>query len=82
MGCKYLSNDNRTVDMDVDHELKMNLSHREIRVLLLHEFRLGRKATEAANSIYSTMREDVLSTRIERRYNVLCWPPCSVFGWS
>jgi transposase len=41
----------------------MNLSHREIRVLLLHEFRLGHKAAEAANNICSTMVEDVLSTR-------------------
>ena len=47
--------------MDADHELKMNLSRREIRVLLLHEFRLGHKATEAANNICSTMGEDVLS---------------------
>jgi hypothetical protein len=47
--------------MDVDHGLKMNLSRREIRVLLLHEFRLGHKATEAANNICSTMGEDVLS---------------------
>ena len=61
MGCEYLSNDNRTIDMEVDHELKMNLSHREIRVLLLHEFRPGHKATEAANNICSTMGEDVLS---------------------
>ncbi len=43
MGCAYLSNDNRTIDMDVDHELKTNLSHKEIRVLLLHEFRLSRR---------------------------------------
>ena len=47
--------------MDTGHELKMNLSHREIRVLLLHEFRLGHKTTEAANNICSTMGEDVLS---------------------
>jgi hypothetical protein len=45
MECEYLSNDNRTIDMDVDHELKMDLSHRDIRVLLLHELRLDRKAT-------------------------------------
>jgi hypothetical protein len=49
--------------MDADHELKMNLSRREIRVLLLHKFRLGHKAMEAANNICSTMGEDVLSTR-------------------
>ena len=51
--------------MDADHELKMNLSRREIPVLLLHEFRLGHKATEAANSICSTMCEDVLSIRTD-----------------
>ncbi len=56
-------NDNKVIDMDADHELKMNLSRREIRVLLLHEFRLGHKATEAANSICSTMGEDSLSIR-------------------
>jgi hypothetical protein len=28
MGCEYLSNDNRTIDMGVAHELKMNLSHK------------------------------------------------------
>ena len=39
--------------MNADHELEMNLSRREIRVLLLHEYRLGHKATEAANNIGS-----------------------------
>ena len=33
--------------MEVDLELEMKLSRRELRLLLLHEFRLGRKATEA-----------------------------------
>ena len=68
MECEYLSNDNKAIDMDVDHKLKMNLSHREIRLLLLHEFCLGRKATEATNNICSTMGEDVLSTRTAQ-----CW---------
>ena len=54
--------------MDTDHELKMNLSRREIRVLLLHEFRLGHKTTEAANNICSTMGEDVLSTRTAQHW--------------
>ena len=49
--------------MDADHQLKMNLSCREIRALLLHEFRLGHKATEAVNNICNTMGEDVLSIR-------------------
>jgi transposase len=54
--------------MDIDHGLKMNLSRREIRVLLLHEFRLGHKATEAANNICSTMGEDVLSIRTAQHW--------------
>src|SRR6202789_4117747 len=54
--------------MDADHELKMNLSRREIRVLLFHEFRLGHKATEAANNICSTMGEDVLSIRTAQHW--------------
>ena len=54
--------------MDADHELKMNLSCREIRALLLHEFRLGHKATEAANNICSTMGENVLSIRTAQHW--------------
>ncbi|CAF3763493.1 unnamed protein product [Rotaria socialis] len=54
--------------MDADHELKTDLSRREIRVLLLHEFRLGRKATEAANNICSTMGEDILSIRTAQHW--------------
>ena len=50
--------------MDADHQLKRNLLHREIRALLLHEFRLGHKATETANNICSTMREAVLFIRM------------------
>ena len=49
------------MDMDVDHELEMNISRRELRLLLLHEFRLGRKATKATSNICSTMGKDVLS---------------------
>ena len=49
--------------MGVDHGLKINLSRREIRVLLLHEFRLRRKATETTNNICSTVGEDLLSIR-------------------
>jgi [histone H3]-lysine36 N-dimethyltransferase SETMAR len=46
----------------------MEISQREIRVLLLHEFRLGRKATEAARNICSTMGEDVLSLRTAQHW--------------
>ena len=49
--------------MDVDRESKMNLLCKELRVLLLHEFHLGRKATEAARNICSTMGKDTLSIR-------------------
>ena len=51
------------MNMDVDRESEMNLSCKELRVLLLHEFRLSRKATEAARNICSTMSEDTLSIR-------------------
>ena len=54
--------------MDSDRELEINLSCKEIRVLLLHEFRLGHKATEAANSICSTMGDNVLSTRTAQHW--------------
>ena len=63
MGHEYLSNDKKIIDMDVDLESKITLSPREIRVLLLHEFRLGHKATEAANNICSTVGGDVISIR-------------------
>lgn len=51
------------MNMEVDHELETNISRKEFRVLLLHEFRLNHKATEAANNICSTMGMDVLSIR-------------------
>ena len=49
--------------MDVRHGLKMNLSRREIRVLLLQEFRLSLRAVEPANNICSTMDDHVISIR-------------------
>ena len=51
------------MDVDVDRESEMNLSCKELRVLLLHEFRLDRKATEAARNTCTTMGEDTLSVR-------------------
>ncbi|CAF1217878.1 unnamed protein product [Adineta ricciae] len=54
--------------MDVDVESKINLSHEEIRVLLLHEFRLGHKATEAANNICNTKGQNLVSTRTAQRW--------------
>ncbi len=47
--------------MDVDLELEMKISRRELRVLLLHELRLGRKATESTSNICGKMGKDALS---------------------
>ena len=47
--------------MEVDLDVEIKLSRRELRLLLLHEFRLGRKATEARSNICGTMGEDVQS---------------------
>ena len=41
----------------------MNLSHRELQILLLLDFRLGRRATKTTHNIYSTMDENVLYIR-------------------
>ena len=49
------------MDMDVDRESEMNLSCKELQMLLLHEFCLGRQVTEAARNICSTMGENTLS---------------------
>ena len=49
--------------MDVDRESEMDLSCKELRVFLFHEFRLSRKATEAARNIYSAMGKKTLSIR-------------------
>ena len=55
MGHECLSSGKEIIDMDVDVESRINLSHKDVRVLLLHEFLLGHKATEAASNICSTM---------------------------
>ena len=51
------------MDIEVDLELEIKILCRELRLLLLHEFRLGRKATEATCNICSTMGKDTLSIR-------------------
>ena len=56
------------MDMDVDLGLEMKISRRELRVLLLHDFRLGRKATEATSNICSTMGKDALSIRTAQHW--------------
>ena len=48
---------------NVDLELEMKLSRRELRLLLLREFRSGGKATEATSNICGTMGKDLLSIR-------------------
>ena len=58
---EYCLNDSKIIEMEVDLELEMKLSRRELRLLLLHEFRLGRKATEATSNICGTMGKAVLS---------------------
>ena len=54
--------------MDVDLELEMTISYRELRVLLLCEFRLGRKATEVTSNICRTMGKDALSIRTAQHW--------------
>jgi transposase len=56
------------MDMVVDLELEMKISRRELRVLLLHEFRLGHKATEAISNICGTMCKDALSIRTAQHW--------------
>ena len=46
------------MDMDVDLELKIKILQREFQLPLLHQFRLGLKAT---SKICGTMSQDVLS---------------------
>jgi hypothetical protein len=56
------------VNKEAGFRLEMEISRSELRVLLLHEFHLGRKATKAASSIYSTMDKDVLSIRTAQNW--------------
>ena len=65
---EYCSNDNKIIEMEVDLELEMKLSRRELRLLLLHEFRLGRKATEATSNICGTMGKAVLAIRTAQHW--------------
>jgi transposase len=54
--------------MDVNDGLEMNLARRDIRVLLLHEFRLDHKSIEATNTICSTIGKDILSIRTAQHW--------------
>ena len=64
-GRECLSNNSKRMNLKVDYELETNISRKKLRLLLLHEFRLNHKATEAANNIYSTMGE-VYSPFVQR----------------
>ena len=61
----YCSNDKKIIEMEVDLELEMKLSRRELRLLLLHEFRLARKAT---SNICATMSKHLLSIRTAQHW--------------
>ena len=56
------------MDIDVDLELKLKISRMQLRVLLLHEFRLRRKATEATSNTCSIMGKGVLSIRTAQHW--------------
>ena len=56
------------MDMDVDLELELKISRRDLRVLLLHEFRLGHEATKATSNICSVMGKDALSIRTAQHW--------------
>ena len=56
------------MDMDIGLELELKISRRDLPVLLLHEFRLGHKETEATSNRCSTMGKDVLSIRTAQHW--------------
>lgn len=56
------------MDIDVPSELNIKISRRDLRVLLLHEFRLGSNATEATSKICRTMGSDLLSIRTAQHW--------------
>ena len=68
--------------MEIDLELEMKLSRREFRLLLLHEFRLGRKATESTSNICGTMDKAVLSIRTAQHWFHLVMGRLAIFKIS
>ncbi len=46
----------------------MKTTRRDLRILLLHEFRLGRRTTQAVDNICQSMGKDVLSHRTAQRW--------------
>ena len=54
--------------MDIDLELEMKISCRKLRLILLHEFRLICKATEATTNICGMIEKDVLYVHIAQHW--------------
>ena len=54
--------------MNAHTRVEMNISRRELRVLLLHEFGLGHKPIEATNNICITIGPSVMSTRTAQHW--------------
>ena len=46
----------------------MDISRKEVKLLLLHEFRLGHKATEETQNICITIGEGTFSSDTEKRW--------------
>jgi transposase len=56
------------MDTDVDLELEMKIPRRKLRVLLLDEFRLCRKATEVTSNICGMIDKDALCIRTAQHW--------------
>jgi len=56
------------MDKNNNIESKIIISKKELRALLIHEFLLGHKVTEATKNICSTMGKGIISTRTVRRW--------------
>ena len=67
-GGSCCSNDYISIDMHTQKCEKADISRRDVRVILLHEFLLGQKESEAANKICSTMGSGVLSIRTAQHW--------------
>ena len=56
------------MDMGIDLELEMKISHRKLQFILIHEFRLARRATEETSNMCGTMEKDALSLHIAQHW--------------
>jgi hypothetical protein len=56
------------MNKEAGFRLEVEISRSKLRVLLLHEFHLGRKATKVASNIHSTMDKYVLSIRTAQHW--------------